>query len=510
MMKKFVAVVGCGVISWAFVGTTTTTTGWRSSSIRLSGRGSPPEFDDEGEKKFPTIQELMKATEDKLRRRQQGFEEPNEYLERLEALAGRKDEEQEETFVVAVVLGKALASGRLSVEHAARVCALVRALRDDTIRPSLVVFSSSASSSRRTGTNLDDAQAACVYFQHAHETVVERPFPWTRLVVSNTPLTTKEAMRRLLATAVVPKLPTEAFPLRVDVFASDYQLRRLDKVWRVTPRLSLFAPLSDRSKRAPRGQSRALETTWTLHPVGYPPRLLANETNAAGAFLAKANVVVDSLVPLLINLHAVVNKEEFLARDYYDDLVDARNRLADALALVDSPMRPAALKLATMATLGPKQLAAHFNNADAPPLIDESLERVVRWLGDLERLLRPAAKRTDSLSSEDWRAALKLLQKALREAKAALDPDLPLPADAWGCLVDIPAPYHANVVDNVESFANRNADGDVLPLLAPWQHHTNNNNNNNHVVVAAAFQKKANDVESKAWERPTQKLGDSW
>lgn len=453
----------------------------RAGEVRV-GSGMKNEKDaEERQKKFPTIQELMKATEDRLRRQQldngareasatQPFyammsvkeEKPStthEYLEWLEVLAGRRPPAADETFTVAIVLGKGVASGRISVEHASRVCSLVRALRDG-LSPCLVVFASSAASRAAASCDadgkllnescgLDDAHAACTYFQHCCESVLGAAFPASRVVVSPTPLTTKEAVRKLIVGAILPRLKTVAAPLHVALFGSDYQLRRLDKVWRVTPRLSLLSPLAQRNatpkprqkKKAGPAEDgkaevdRAYETSWSFGSARYPPLLLAND--AAGNFLAKMHVLVDSLVPLLINLHGVVNKEEFLAREYYDDLCDAKARLARAQAVVDSPMRPAALRaLPTMATLSPSELSAHLNRADAPPLVDEALERVIRSLNDLERLLRPAASRTDSLAVDDWRRALKLLQRALADARAATDPDRPLPADQWGMLLD--------------------------------------------------------------------------
>lgn len=435
--------------------------------------------EEEEQQRYPTIQELMKATEDKLKSRQRethlGLYEPPrletpkiplyateeektyEYLEWLEILAGRRPQAGgDDTFTVAVVLGKALSSGRVSVEHAARVCGLVRALRDG-LSPSMVIFASSAASkgdispqatsnhnNKRSASSLDDAHAACTYFHHVCESVLGAPFPASRVVVSSTPLTTKESMRRLLSGPIGQRLRSESDPIHVALFASEYQLQRLDKIYRVTPRLSMLTPLALRnatvvpSKKKKKASSfasdssaeRAYATTWSFRSVPYPPQALSDE---AATFLSKIHVVLDSLVPLLVNLHGVVNKEEFLAREYYDDLCDAKVRLERARAVVDSPMRPAALRsLRTMASLSPSKL----NAADAQPLLDETLERVVRWLGDLERILRPAALRTDSLTSEDWRKALKLLQRALHDARAASDPDIPLPASMWGHLIE--------------------------------------------------------------------------
>lgn len=138
-------------------------------------------------------------------------------------------------------------------------------------------------------------------------------------------------------------------------------------------------------------------------------------------------------MPLLLNVHAIVKKDEFLAPEYYDDLLIAKRKVAEQLTLVDSPMRPAALRLKTTASFSPHVLA-RMSHGRTP--IDEALERVLHWLSELERLVRPAATRRDFLDDADWQKALGLLQRAMAEARAATDIDRPLPAADWGRLVD--------------------------------------------------------------------------
>ena len=57
-------------------------------------------------------------------------------------------------------------------------------------------------------------------------------------------------------------------------------------------------------------------------------------------------------------------------------------------------------------------------------------------LGDLERLVRPAATRLDFLDDKDWRTARELLSRTINAARAATDPDQALPSSEWGRLVD--------------------------------------------------------------------------
>ena len=123
----------------------------------------------------------------------------------------------------------------------------------------------------------------------------------------------------------------------------------------------------------------------------------------------------DSLVPLLHNFHAIVLHEEILCREFYDDLLVAKDHIAERLRLVDSPLRPKALSLRTTASTAPADLVRR----DLETPLDEALERCVKNLGDLERLVRPAATRLDFLDDKDWRTARELLSRTINAARAA-------------------------------------------------------------------------------------------
>ena len=132
------------------------------------------------------------------------------------------------------------------------------------------------------------------------------------------------------------------------------------------------------------------------------------------------NSLVDfrtGLVPLLHNFHAIVLHEEILCREFYDDLLVAKDHIAERLRLVDSPLRPKALSLRTTASTAPADLVRH----DLETPLDEALERCVKNLGDLERLVRPAATRLDFLDDKDWRTARELLSRTINAARAATD-----------------------------------------------------------------------------------------
>ncbi|KAK7233327.1 hypothetical protein SO694_00109098 [Aureococcus anophagefferens] len=358
--------------------------------------------------RVPSMQELMGIVEEKHLTRQREAEDRGKrspeqnmmdgsrdvYLEQLEGLSGRRSalaSAKRPQFIVAVVLGKALCSGRISVEHAARCSALARALLERRLDPDQVVFTASAAS-KAEGCG-DDATVACSYFLHLCE-ALGVPLDPESLVVSPTPVTTRVGMQSLLERFVVPQLSATA-GLHLTFFASDYQLSRLERIGAVTPHLSLFAPLAERrdvflqhvaatealyktntTRKGQRPRMPSLSakdggaTSWALEKVLYPPGLLISSGDAfAASFLAQTHVIFDSLVPLLLNFHAIVNncvnKEEILAAEYYDDLLLAKRRVSEQLQLVDSPMRPAALRLKTMATASPHALARQAARARA-------------------------------------------------------------------------------------------------------------------------------------------------
>ena len=131
---------------------------------------------------MPTMQELMRVVDRKLRSRQRaesrreaiaaaaagtGVADGRKevYLEKLEDLAGRREAAPLPEHRAAVVLGKALCRGRISVEHAARCSALARAVLDGRISPATIIFTPSAAG-KRVG-HRDDATVACTYFGRA-------------------------------------------------------------------------------------------------------------------------------------------------------------------------------------------------------------------------------------------------------------------------------------------------------------------------------------------------------
>ena len=395
-----------------------------------------------GNLRLPTMAELMKRTDEKLLEaqfdtskrealRQRSGESivdgSRAVLEQLEDLESHHHSLSEE-FTVAIVLGKALKDSRLSIEHAARVSTLVRQMKAG-LEPSMLMFTASAAS-MAPGAVRDDATTACTYFLHLCESMHVH-VDHSRIHVTHTPVTTRDGMAKVLEEAILPALPANA-SLHCAFFASDYQLTRLERIGSVTPKLSLFAPLAARREAYLKNLTLG-GTTWSLEKVSYPPGLLtAGSDGISAAFLAQLYMIFDRLVPLLHNFHAIILHEEILSKEFYDDLLVAQDHISERLRLVDSPLRPATLRLRTTASTSPLDLV----RADFEVPLDEALEQCVKNLGDLERLVRPAATRLDFLDEKDWRKARELLSRTINDARAATDPDRPLPSADWGRLVD--------------------------------------------------------------------------
>ena len=112
---------------------------------------------------------------------------------------------------------------------------------------------------------------------------------------------------------------------------------------------------------------------------------------------------------------------------FYDDLLVAKDHIASGVA-----GRLAAAAEGPEPADDARRPATSAHDLETP--LDEALERCVKNLGDLERLVRPAATRLDFLDDKDWRTARELLADDQRGA-GRTDPDRALPS--WmGPLVD--------------------------------------------------------------------------
>ncbi|CAM9395397.1 unnamed protein product [Phaeothamnion confervicola] len=196
------------------------------------------------------------------------------------------------------------------------------------------------------------------------------------------------------------------------LISNEYHLSRIGDVHRLSPRRSLLSPVQD------------LGATWSFEYASYPYSFSRDEEVQ---FQAQLYVLMEELVPLLVNLQGLAAREEFFQNENYESLVAVRRRLNEHIAQLHSPRCP--LKLHTT-KLDLKELAAAGkldpSVAGSPVLVDEALETAAAALSRVQDVVQPAALRRDTVSINDWKAAAKLLDRAILPAQWAVDPDRPL------------------------------------------------------------------------------------
>lgn len=357
----------------------------------------------------------------------------------------------EERYTAAVVLGKSLSEGRLSIEHASRVSALVRSLK--TSRPALVIFAPATASLSGSG-GLNEAHAACAYYHHLCDSLgIDAVEPY----VTSRPLT------RESVTSLLPSLSSRwnrpEMPFHLSVFGAAYQLETWEKIMTWEPRLSCLWPLQQRSDQQKPG-SPDFDTTWSLEAVAYPPSLLISDNDCSRRFLARMYTLADALVPLVLNLNAAANRQGYFHAHFYHELEWFRKSLSDVRAIVDSDLRP--FWLPTF-----NALRSH----DPGGGLDQALQLIAANAVKLQALVEPASYDADALTYEQYREAQALAARVLADVRAATDPDRPLDAKDWGRLIDDPVTKqivsldlhdivatatgdHANVKTFVESLIN--------------------------------------------------------
>lgn len=144
------------------------------------------------------------------------------------------------------------------------------------------------------------------------------------------------------------------------------------------------------------------------------------------------------LIPVLHNLRGVVANTEFFQRENYRVLVQARRSLVSgmellyqqqpSLAAIHNVLTP--LKLShTLPTLPATNGAVEETNTKNKPNgkpLDVVLEGALLSIGRCLDLVRPAGLLTGSVSIQDFKLALMVLDQAVTQISIACDPDQPL------------------------------------------------------------------------------------
>jgi hypothetical protein len=172
--------------------------------------------------------------------------------------------------------------------------------------------------------------------------------------------------------------------------------------------------------------SGLVKTSWSFQYATYPYIYAKNDLVA---FLGKCYLLAEELVPLLVNMKAVVDQKEFFQRDNYLILASIRRSLVEEIEALHKPSHS---RKKTLNNELRRLKDMYGNERDVISI----LEGALLSLGRCVDLVKPAGLHTGSVSKDDWKKALKALEHSMSEIRSYCDPDRPLMPSEWGKLVD--------------------------------------------------------------------------
>jgi hypothetical protein len=370
---------------------------------------------------------------------------------------------------VAVILSKPLVDDQITLEFAARIQRLVRAMQYEDYRPDVICFvegygksSSSSNSHNRNATTLRvggvaaDCDMGYSYLRHLATAldlnVSGIIFHLERTSIQNGALgTIADLIQRdcvpvwikglMDTTAAVTFEPSRKLVRKLYVqfwlVSSEYHLCILNDIHVRSPGQSPLRSLErwpsvSISAAVPMSHTTVqLETTWTyLYATTANMRLttsLPDESDRLVAtFVAACYKRSQDLIPVLQNLRGVVADKEFFQRDNYRVLVQARRALVSDMELLYQQQPSLA---AVHRILSPPM---GVENTKVP--LDVVLEGALLSLGRCLDLVRPAGLLTGTVPPQDFRLAVNVLEQAVSQISVACDPDQILPPSDWGTL----------------------------------------------------------------------------
>ena len=308
---------------------------------------------------------------------------------------------------VAVVFGKRLRGGRVSVEYAKRLATLAKALACGSLSPDVLCFTGAARpepgmplpspsvvSIPDKGTGgvipLSEAAAGYLYFRGLCEElgVDMNAFDVILDESSSAAATcTRDNLSGVLAELSRRHGDDASSRCHLTLVSSDYHLIRLQDEHRLSPSASALSPLD------------ASGATWTYLFAAYPFCVSRDATTAA---LGRITVLASDLSVVLSNLDAVLTHRRFMAPENVHRLSDTLSRLRE-------------LSHATMA-IGRRGRRA------------ETLDGVVMSLRSVQNYLAPLRTPGGSPSRRHLHAARELLADVIGRLRSELDPDMSLDA----------------------------------------------------------------------------------
>ncbi|GAB0493886.1 hypothetical protein MMPV_005173 [Pyropia vietnamensis] len=308
---------------------------------------------------------------------------------------------------VAVVFGKRLRNGRVSVEYAKRLATLAKALACGTLSPDVLCFTGAARpepgmpsppptvvSVPDKGSGgvvpLSEAAAGYVYFRGLCEELGVDMSGYDVILdeSSSAAITcTRDNLSGVLAEMARRHGHGASSRCHLTLVSSDYHLIRLQDEHRLSPSASALSPLE------------VSGASWTYLFAAYPFCVSRDATTAA---LGRITVLASDLSVVLSNLDAVLSHRRFMAPENVHRLSDTLLRLRE-------------LSHATMA-IGRRGRRA------------ETLDAVVMSLRSVQNYLAPLRTPGVSPSRRDMSDARDLLAEAIGRLRSELDPDMSLDA----------------------------------------------------------------------------------
>ena len=336
---------------------------------------------------------------------------------------------QKSIMQVIVVFGKSLIGNDITVEYASRLQRLATIVADGHVRPHVICLCGGTS----RGNHISSADAGFVFFNHLIRTHGILLPPGTAFFLDRTSQNEGQALQNIAAHIkkehlvewlaishdVVSERSHAAIRKRVHVHftlvSTDYHVCNLNDIHRRSPNQSLLRPLQHLEDN----DHGVIETSWCFRYATYPFKQTSVETLA---FMGRCYFLSEQLLPLLMNMRAVVEDKEFLQRENYIVLTTIRRALVTQMEDL--------YKTSPVLRTGLRQL----NTLNSAETVDVVLEGALLSLGRCMDLVRPAGLHVGTVSKTDFTKALKSLEHCMAQIRAFCDPDQPLAPNKWGKL----------------------------------------------------------------------------
>ncbi len=358
------------------------------------------------------------------------------------------------TFNVAIVFGKKLVRDQVTVEYASRIRTLARMFKNEPeFRPSLVCFCGGVAE----GSHVANSDAGYIFFRHMCE-AQGIDLGGVAVFIDNKSQNDAEAVkyvtdavkeqyvpRWLDFSPTITELNQKSIDVHFTLVSTEYHLCNINDVHHRSPEQSLMQSMeymdgvfhehkhciSDsqqyQDKLSKKELTQAMvKISWSFQYATYPYIYAKNDSIV---FLGKCFLLGEELLPLLVNMQAVVEQREFFQRDNYLMLASIRRSLVQHIEALHKPSH-SRKKILNKELRRIKDI--HGMERDVITI----LEGALLSLGRCVDLVKPAALHAGSVSKEDWKRALKALEHSMHQISSFCDPDRPLLPSEWGKLVD--------------------------------------------------------------------------